>query len=354
VRKLSRLADVAETVSGHGLGPEEAVRPVPLGTQRQFARHGAQSVLGKFGIVVVLLVLMVVGQILYSGFLDWSNVSNLLAQNASVGLVAIGMTFVILGEGFDLSVGGTYALASVLYAQISAGHSVALGALAAIGAGVAAGLINGAVVARVRVNPFVATLGSGFVFSGLAYIYSKSAPISVDKPGFQWLGSAGLGGVPVSIWAFAAVALVSAGILARTVYGRNVYAVGGNLEACRLAGIRVGMVRGSTYVLTGALAAIGGIMITGETGVGQANVGGNLALDAIAMVIIGGTSLSGGDGAIWRTVVGFLVLAGVTNLLDSLGVGSNWQSVATGAILVGAVTVDVISGRLSVTRVFKQ
>jgi ribose transport system permease protein len=260
------LTNLTETVSGTGPEPDETAIQVRTPTRRQVARHGAQSVLEKYGIVVVLIVLMVVGQILYSGFLDLSNVSNLLAQNASVGLVAIGMTFVILGEGFDLSVGGTYALAAVLYAQISAGHPVALGALAAIGAGVGAGLINGAVVARVRVNPFVATLGSGFVFSGLAYIYSKSAPISVDKPGFQWLGSGSLGGVPVSIWAFAVVALASALILARTVYGRNVYAVGGNLEACRLAGIRVGMVRGSTYVLTGALAAVGGIMITGETG----------------------------------------------------------------------------------------
>jgi ribose transport system permease protein len=319
----------------------------------EIIRYATGIVLAKFGIVAVLIVLIVVGEITYPGFLARSNISDLVSQNASIGLVAIGMTFVILGEGFDLSVGGTYALSSVLYAQISVGHPVALAAAAALGAGLVAGLINGEVVARVRVNPFVATLGSGFVFSGLAYIYSKSAPISVQKAGFQWLGAGTLGGVPVAIWALAVVALVAAFILSRTVYGRNVYAVGGNLEACRLAGIRVGMVRGSTYVITGGLAALGGIMITGAVGVGQANVGGNLALDAIAMVIIGGTSLSGGEGAIWRTVIGFLVLAGVTNLLDSLGVGSNWQSVATGAILVGAVTIDVISGRISVGGIFR-
>lgn len=310
--------------------------------------HVAGLILEKFGIIVVLLILMGVGEYLYSGFLSLQNVSNIMTQNASVGLVAIGMTFVILGQGFDLSVGGIYALSAVLYPGIALHHSVILGATAAIAAGLAAGLLNGAVVARVKVNPFVATLGSGFVFSGFAYIYSSSAPITVAKTGFQWLGAGHLGGVPVSIWAFVATAVVATAILAKTAYGRNVYAVGGNPEACHLAGVRVGMVRGSTYMITGLMAAVGGIMITSQIGVGQANVGGNLALDSIAMVIIGGTSLSGGEGAVWRTVVGFLVLAGVTNLLESLGIGSNWQSVATGAILVGAVSIDVLSSRLSI------
>ena len=314
----------------------------------------AEVILGRFGIVLFMAVLMVVGQILYSSFLTLGNVSNVISQNASVGIVAIGMTYVIIGQGFDLSVGGIYALASVLYPGIAANQSVLLGAAAALGAGLSAGLINAAVVARVKVNPFVATLGSGFVFSGLAYIYTNSAPISVSKPGFQWLGAQAMLGIPVSIWTLAIITLIGAFLLSMTSYGRNIYAIGGNLEASRLAGVRVGMVRGSTYVITGVLAALGGIMVTSQIGVGQANVGGNLALDSIAMVIIGGTSLSGGEGAVWRTIIGFLILSGITNLLQSLGIGSSWQSVATGAILVGAVSMDVISGRISIGGILRR
>jgi ribose transport system permease protein len=336
------MTEIDASPNDLGSGPTQSEQ-VSNNQTRPLRFRIVEVILGKFGIVIVLAVLMVTGQILYSSFLTLGNVSNVISQNASVGIVAIGMTYVIIGQGFDLSVGGIYALSSVL-----------LGAAAALGAGLAAGLINAAVVARVKVNPFVATLGSGFVFSGMAYIYSNSAPISVSKPGFQWLGAQSMLGVPVAIWTLVVVTLIGAFVLTLTAYGRNIFAIGGNPEASRLAGVRVGLVRGSTYVITGVLAALGGIMITSQIGVGQANVGGNLALDSIAMVIIGGTSLSGGEGAVWRTIIGFLVLSGVTNLLQSLGIGSSWQSVATGAILVGAVSIDVISGRLSIGGIMRR
>jgi ribose transport system permease protein len=347
------MTEIDASPNDLGSGPTQSEQ-VSNNQTRPLRFRIVEVILGKFGIVIVLAVLMVTGQILYSSFLTLGNVSNVISQNASVGIVAIGMTYVIIGQGFDLSVGGIYALSSVLYPGVAANHSVLLGAAAALGAGLAAGLINAAVVARVKVNPFVATLGSGFVFSGMAYIYSNSAPISVSKPGFQWLGAQSMLGVPVAIWTLVVVTLIGAFVLTLTAYGRNIFAIGGNPEASRLAGVRVGLVRGSTYVITGVLAALGGIMITSQIGVGQANVGGNLALDSIAMVIIGGTSLSGGEGAVWRTIIGFLVLSGVTNLLQSLGIGSSWQSVATGAILVGAVSIDVISGRLSIGGIMRR
>jgi ribose transport system permease protein len=329
------MTEIDASPNDLGSGPTQSEQ-VSNNQTRPLRFRIVEVILGKFGIVIVLAVLMVTGQILYSSFLTLGNVSNVISQNASVGIVAIGMTYVIIGQGFDLSVGGIYALSSVLYPGVAANHSVLLGAAAALGAGLAAGLINAAVVARVKVNPFVAT------------------PISVSKPGFQWLGAQSMLGVPVAIWTLVVVTLIGAFVLTLTAYGRNIFAIGGNPEASRLAGVRVGLVRGSTYVITGVLAALGGIMITSQIGVGQANVGGNLALDSIAMVIIGGTSLSGGEGAVWRTIIGFLVLSGVTNLLQSLGIGSSWQSVATGAILVGAVSIDVISGRLSIGGIMRR
>ena len=313
----------------------------------------ALHVAGKYGIVFVLLILVVAGQLVYNQFLTISNLSTILSQNAAVGVVAVGMTFVILAQGFDLSVGGIFALASVIYAGVAQQSSVLTGIAAAIGVGLAAGLINGAVVSRVRVNPFVTTLGSGYVFAGLAYLYA-TAPIGVNKAGFQLLGTGAIAGIPITIVILVVTTAVATVILWKTVYGRNVFAVGGNLEASRLAGIRVGMTRGSTYLITGGLAALAAVLSVSQLGVAEANVGTTLPLTSIAMVIIGGTSLAGGEGSMWRTVVGFLVISGLSNLLNSLGIASSWQSIATGLILVGAVAVDVLTGRVSLAGYLKR
>jgi ribose transport system permease protein len=290
--------------------------------------------------VLILVVLACVSDILYPGFFDSGNLRNILSQNAPIGIVAIGMTFVIIAGGFDLSVGAIYAAGSLFFAGLAAHVPVPLALVAALLVGMAAGTINGTIVTRLKVNAFVATLGTSSVFTGLALIYSHSAPITADMAGFDYIGSANWAGIPVAIFILAAVFVVASVVLSRTVYGRSVYATGGSIEAARLSGIRVDLIRASTYMITGVCAALAGAIIASRTGVGQGDIGADVTLDAIAMVIIGGTSLFGGEGAMWRTLVGLLILATINNLFDSLALESSVQLLVKGLVVIGAVSLD--------------
>jgi len=303
------------------------------------------SALLRYSIVWALVVLAIVTNILYPGFFEIANLRNLLSQNAPVGLVAIGMTFVLIAGGFDLSVSAIFALAGVCFASIAVDIPVGLAIVAGLGIGVLAGTINGAIVTRLQVNPFVATLGTASAFGGLAFIYAGASPVFVEKESFSFLGSGAILGIPVAIVIFAGAFAIGSVVLAKSVYGRAVYAVGGNREAARLAGIRVDMVRFSTYVLTGFCAALAGMIIASRTAVGSPNVGASITLDAIAMVIIGGTSLLGGEGAMWRTLVGLLILATINNLFDSLALDASVQALVKGIIVVSAVALDSYTRR---------
>lgn len=294
----------------------------------------------RYVMVWVLVVLAIVSNILYPGFFDAGNLRNILSQNAPVGLVAIGMTFVMIAGGFDLSVSSIFAAAGVAFASFSGDLPVGVAFVAALVVGFAAGAINGVIITRLAVNPFVATLGTASAFSGLAYLYSHSQPIVPENLSFSTLGTSELLGVPTSIVIFFAVFAVGAVVLSKSVFGRSIYAVGGNAEAARLAGIRVDLIRFTTYTITGACAALAGMIIASRTGVGQADVGAAITLDSIAIVIIGGTSLLGGEGAMWRTLVGLLILATINNLFDSLALDTAAQSLVKGVIVVGAVALD--------------
>lgn len=307
--------------------------------------RSAAAVLLRYSIVWALVVLAIVTNILYPGFFEIANLRNILSQNAPVGLVAIGMTFVLIAGGFDLSVSAVFALAGVCFASFATHLPVGVALLAAIGVGAVAGVINGVIVTRLQVNPFVATLGTASIFGGLAFIYSGASPIFVEKDSFSVLGSHYVFGVPVAIVIFAAAFAIGSVVLSKSVYGRWVYAVGGNGEAARLAGIRVDLVRFSTYVLTGVCAALAGMIIASRTAVGSPTVGASITLDAIAMVIIGGTSLLGGEGAMWRTLVGLLILATINNLFDSLALDASIQDVVKGVIVVSAVALDSYTRR---------
>ena len=293
--------------------------------------------------VWAFVVLVIAASIVYSGFFDPQNLKNVLAQSAPVGIVAVGMTFVMIGGGFDLSVGAVFALGAVFFANRADAFGLWGAAAIVLLVSLACGVINGIVVTRLRVNPFVATLGTGSALGGAAYIYSKSAPQTPSHDGFQTLGKDYALGLPLSGWVMLAVFLVGAIVLARSVYGRSIYAIGGNNEAARLAGLRVDLLRGSTYVLAAICSGIGGMILSSKLGVGQADMGGTVALDAIAIVVIGGTSLLGGEGAMWRTAIGLMTIATLTNVFDSLAVSSNYQLVAKGSIVVGAVALDVFA-----------
>lgn len=316
-----------------GSTPSTGSEPAP--------QPASASLLSRFAMIGVLVVLVVLATVLYPGFLLPGNLRDLLAQNTAVGIVALGMTFVIISGGFDLSVGATYALGSTVMAGVALSTgSPTLGILAAVGAGGVCGLFNGMLVAKLNINPFVATLGSASIISGVAYIYSKSAPFIVSDPYFKVLARSSVVGIPTPIIILAVSFLIGGVLLAMTRYGRNIYAIGGNREASWLSGIRVTNHTASVYVMTGLLAAFAGSIDASRLGVGQADVGANIALDAIAIVIVGGTSLRGGEGAVWRTAVGLLIFATLTNLFYSLNLSQNWQLIAKGTIVLIAVALD--------------
>ncbi len=296
--------------------------------------------LQRYGILVALVVLIAAAEALYSGFLAPVNIRNILSQNAAIGIVAVGMTIVMIGGGFDLSVGSVYALGATLFAGLSITAGVPIAAIGTIAAGLVLGAVNGIVITRLRVNPFIATLGSASAISGIAYIYSNANPFIVNNPDFSFLGDAQLFGLPMPAVLLVAAFVIGGLVLSRTVYGREIYALGGNREAARLSGLRVDALTVTTYIVTGTLAAFAGMIDASRLGVGQANVGGTVALDVIAAVVVGGTSLLGGEGAIWRTAIGLLTLATLTNLFYSLNVNQNWQLLAKGLIVIGAVALD--------------
>jgi ribose transport system permease protein len=294
----------------------------------------------RFAMIGVLIALVIAARIAYPGFLESGNIKNTLANVAPVGLVAIGMTFVLIGGGFDLSVSGIFALSGVLYATYANAMPVGLAFLLMVPTAIAMGIANGLVITRLNVNAFVATLGSASIFSGLAFVINKTGAVFVEKESFMYLGTAHWFGIPVMIWILAFAFVVGWFLLSKTVYGRSVFLVGGNAEAARLAGLRVSVIQASTYALTALCAGIAGMLLTSQTGVGQANVGTNITLDSIAIVIIGGTSLRGGQGAMWRTLVGLLIIATIDSLFNSLAWNSSVQSITKGAIVIGAVALD--------------
>lgn len=295
----------------------------------------------RYGLIVVLVILIAVSQFLYPRFLNPMNIRNILSQNAPLGIIAVGMTLVMITRGFDLSVGAMYAAGATIFASLAvAGWPLPVAALIVVLVGVVGGLVNGTVITRLNVNPFVATLGTTSVFSGLALLYSKSSPFIVSDPGFTWLGRGLIWGVPVSVFLMVLIFLAGEIVLSRTTYGRSLYAIGGNDEASRLAGLRTVALRASSYVICSACAAVAGMIIASRLSIGQADIGSTMALDAIAVVVIGGTSLMGGEGAVWRSAIGLLIVAVLTNLLDSLAVDSNYQLVIKGTIVVAAVALD--------------
>jgi len=284
--------------------------------------------------------------IVYPRVFDPTNVKNILSQASPVGIVSVGMTFVMIGGGFDLSVGSIFAFGAVVFAHLTDTLGLWGAAAAVMVASAICGIINGLIITKLRVNPFVATLGTGSAFGGYAFIYSNAAPQVPNDPNFQYLGTEAWLGWPISIYLLVIVFLVDAFVLSRTVYGRSIYALGGNNEAARLSGIPVDLLRGSTYVMTALCSGIGGMILASRLGVGQADMGGSTALDSIAIVVIGGTSLLGGEGAMWRTAAGLLIIATLTNVFDSLAINNNYQLVAKGVIVIAAVALDIYARRM--------
>jgi len=306
-------------------------------------RQAMRSYIHQYGIIVAFFLLCLTLSFASEYFLTTKNIVNVLRQTAINGILAIGMTLVILARGIDLSVGSVLALSGIVAASFATGETPSpawVACAAGLGVGLACGLVNGVVISKLGVPPFVATLGMLSVARGMTYIYSEGMPIPDLSKGFLWIGQGRVAGVPVPVLFFAAAFILFWVVLNRTTFGRYIYAVGGNERSARTAGINTRKVLVSVYALAGLLAGLGGLILTARTTAGLPQAGQSYELDAIAAVVIGGTSLSGGVGTIRGTLFGALIIGVINNGLDLLGVSSFYQQVVKGAIIVCAVLLD--------------
>lgn len=301
--------------------------------------------LRNYGIVVFFVALFIALSLLSNVFFSKTNFLNILDQTAPAGIIACAMTLVIIGGGFDLSVGAMFALGGVVAAQTASHIGIWEGMIVGSLFGLGLGVVNGLLITVGRINSFIATLASSFMFYGLGQVMTNGFLVSEPNPSFAALGNNGFAGVKYSIWLFAAVALVATVILKRARLGRYIFAVGGNSEAARLAGIRVNVIRVTTFALSGLAAGIAGVLVASRISQGQADSGSDLTLTVIAAVVIGGTSILGGEGAVWRSVLGILLLAMIGNGFNLLNINPVYQQIVEGGIIVLAVAFDSWSRR---------
>ena len=294
----------------------------------------------EYAIVGICLVLFIVLSILSNPFLSKANLLNILDQNASAGVMAFGETIVIISGNFDLSVGSTYSLAGVIGLLLVPVVGPVAATIMAVFCGTVVGAVNGGFVVFGRVHSFIATLATQYMIYGLALVVSGGVILVTFDPGFLVLGQNNGLGVKYAIWVMVAVGVVTGVLLARSVFGRHVYAVGGNRDAARLSGIRGGLVIIGAFAISGTTAALGGVLEASQVGSAQAGSGTGLELAAIAATIIGGTSIFGGEGAIWRTALGVFLLAMIGNGFDLLNMNATYEQIAEGVLIIAAVIVD--------------
>jgi ribose transport system permease protein len=274
-------------------------------------------------------------------FLTTANLINVLRQVSINAVIACGMTLIIITGGIDLSVGSLVAMASCLaMLTIGATDSDLLGILVGIAVGAAGGAFNGVFIAWARVPPFIMTLATLTIFSGIALISTGGAPIIRFTGDFRWIGQGLVYGIPVPVIIMALVAGALHILLSRTAFGAAVYAVGGNEEAARLTGLAVKKIKFLVYVIGGALTGLAAMVLMGRLSSAQPNMGQGFELDAIAAVVLGGTSLMGGRGTIWGTLIGALVIGVLNNGFNLLSIDPYFQLVAKGAIILLAVLID--------------
>lgn len=303
---------------------------------------GWLPVLRRYGVLLVLAVLVAAIALGSPVFLNPQNLFNIMSQWTPVGIMAVGATFVILGGGFDLSAASGFSLCAVVAALLAThGVAVELAFLAAILVGLLVGAGNAVLVVILRINPFIATLASGFVVAGIPFVLVDNPFIMVSEPGFDILGTGSLFRIPYSALMLIGFLVVGAATLGRTPYGQWIYSIGGNPEASRLFGIRVGWVTASTYVVSGFCMGAAAVVSASQLSYSASDQDPALMFDVIVAVVVGGTSLAGGYGAMWRTAAGLAILAILQNGLNLMQVNSASQYIIKGIIIVCALGFDV-------------
>lgn len=306
-------------------------------------KTSSKELLGKLGPLLGLLLIVIVITILNPSFMTTDNILNIFRQVSISALIAFGMTFVILTGGIDLSVGSTLALTGAVSAtMLASGTDPILAILAALTLGAILGAVNGVIIAKGKVAPFIATLATMTIYRGLTLVYTDGRPVSNlgDEITFQMLGKGYFFGIPVPVCIMIISFVVLYIIIHKTTFGRRVYAVGGNEGAAKLSGINVDRVKIAVYSITGMLAALSALILTSRLNSAQPTAGTSYELDAIAAVVLGGTSLTGGRGWIFGTLVGALIIGVLNNGLNLIGVSSFFQQVVKGVVILIAVLID--------------
>jgi ribose transport system permease protein len=294
-----------------------------------------------FGVAVILATMCAVMAVLTNKFLTETNIVSVVRQFSFISIMAIGQCMVIITGGIDLSVGSVFAFSSVISAMsLAAGAPLAASLLVGAACGMAFGLVNGILITRVKLPPFISTLGIMSVARGLSYAVTSGFPVNIKSADYAFLGQGQIAGVPVPVLLLVALAAIASAFLGRTVLGRRIYALGGNEEAARVSGVDIDRVKVIVYVLCGALAAIAGIATASRLGVAQSTAGMGYELDSIAAVIIGGASVKGGTGTISGTIIGASIMGVLRNALVLLSVSAYWQQAIIGFVIILAVSMD--------------
>lgn len=319
---------VSATPSDKGPSPLSAVQKALSG-----------DFLEKYGIYVALVVLFIIASIASPVFLRPANLINLVRQAAALGIMAVGQTFVMLTGGIDLSVASLAATTNVVSATMMDGRDemVLPAVLITLGIAVLVGLVNGYLITKRGIPPFIMTLGMLILLQGARFVYSGGVPRGSIPDGLRFIGTGSVAGIPTPVILLAIIAIIGGVVLNRTSFGRRVYAVGGNKRATRLSGIRVDWVIIGTYVICSVLAAVSGLVLTGYIGLTDIWVARGYDLDSVAVVVVGGTALEGGRGGIGGTIAGVMILAILFNLVNLLNLNVESQLVIKGIVIIAAV-----------------
>ena len=297
----------------------------------------------NLGTIAALIILIVFVSVLNPAFLQVNNLLNLMRQLIINGFIALGMTFVILTGGIDLSVGSTLAFTSAIFAGLlQNGMNTGLAILITLALGLCLGLINGLLITKGKLAPFIVTLATMTIFRGLTLVYMDGRPISGPKDNFsfQFLGKGQVFGIPFQVILFLIVYIVLSTLLNKTSHGRKIFAVGGNEKASFISGIKIDKVKILVYVISALMAVVSGLVLTSRLNSAQPTAGSAYEMDAIAAVVLGGTSMTGGSGSLTGTLIGILILGVLNNGLNLLGVSSFYQQIVKGVVILIAVLID--------------
>ncbi len=298
-----------------------------------------------YAVLIMIALLIIALSLLSDSFLTFRNLQNILNQNAPLAIMACAMTLVIIGGGFDLSVGSIFAVSGVSAAWVALHVDPFLGLAIAPFIGLALGLVNGVVITSLNIHSFLATIATSMVFKGVAILISDGRLIPVRIAEFTWLGRDKIGGIFIAVIVFIGFALVLTFVLNRTAFGRKVFSVGGNEEAAILSGVRTSRIKVATFAIAGMAAGLAAAISVSRISMGQPGAGIGMELQAIAAVILGGTSIYGGSGAVWRSVAGVLLLALINNGFNILNADPFFRDLTTGLIILIAVGISASGGR---------